>query len=144
MKPNRKIMPSRWIVTDPGERIAIQFDRKLLEKMVKPLHRTSLALLDGEDRELFRVVDTRTSLTDRVLGVDLDDWAVMAGDTRVAGLVQLPRPKEPATGLFGKLKNWLVGSDQGLMSTGARHVLPAPVALGMLLILDSFAKSSGQ
>jgi hypothetical protein len=27
MKPNRKIMPSRWVVMDPKQNIAVQFDQ---------------------------------------------------------------------------------------------------------------------
>jgi hypothetical protein len=30
MKPNRNIMPSRWIVTDPGQGRVVQFDQKNL------------------------------------------------------------------------------------------------------------------
>ena len=48
MKPNRKVMPSRWIVTDPRDTIAMQFDQKRLGKLVNPLYRVALALLDGQ------------------------------------------------------------------------------------------------
>jgi hypothetical protein len=45
MKPNRKVMPSRWIVTDPDGRITVQFDQKVLGKLVNLLYRVALTLL---------------------------------------------------------------------------------------------------
>ena len=62
MAPNRKVMPTRWIVTDPADRIAMQFDQKLAGKLINPVQRVALALLDGEGKELQRVIDPRTSL----------------------------------------------------------------------------------
>ena len=40
MKPNRKIMPSRWLVTDPGQHIVMQFDQKILGKLTNPLYKS--------------------------------------------------------------------------------------------------------
>lgn len=34
MIPNRKIMPTRYVVMDPRQNIAMQFDQKILGKMV--------------------------------------------------------------------------------------------------------------
>ena len=104
MKPNRKIMPSRWVVTDPGQHIAMQFDQKMLGKLINPLYKTALTLEDGQGKELFRLVDPRTNIPDRVLSVGPNDWALMDGDQPVAKLVRLSRQTAPAKGIFGKLK----------------------------------------
>jgi len=143
MKPNRRIMPSRWTVTDPGQTIAMQFDQKILGKLVNPLYKTVLALQDGAGKEVYRLVDTRTSIPDRVLGAGPDDWAIMSGDQPVATLGWLPRQTEPAKGFFGMLKKKLAMSDRGIISAGRDHVLPAAVALGMLMLFNELTDTSG-
>lgn len=142
MKPNRKVMPSRWVVTDPKEHIAMQFDQKILGKLANPLYRVALALLDAEGREVYRLVDPRTDIPDRIFGLGPGEWAIMAGEKPVAKLVGLPKQKEQPTGLFGKLRGYLAGSDQGIISGGADHVLEAPVALGMLMIFNELTDTS--
>ena len=41
---NRKIMPSRWSVTGPAQDIAMQFDQRILGKVIKPLSKVALVL----------------------------------------------------------------------------------------------------
>lgn len=142
MRPNRKIMPSRWIVTDPLDTIAMQFDQKTLGKLVNPLYRVALALLDGRGKEVYRLVDPRTSLPDRILGLGPGEWALLAGDKPVAKLARLPKQKEYPTGALGRLKRFIVGSDRAIVSAGEDHLLPAPVALGMLVIFEALTDAS--
>ncbi|MCB2148950.1 MAG: hypothetical protein KQI81_20885 [Deltaproteobacteria bacterium] len=68
MKPNRRITPSRWTVTGPEQKIAMPFDQKILATMVNPINKTVLALLDSMGKEVYRLVDTWTSIPDRELG----------------------------------------------------------------------------
>lgn len=143
MKPNRKIMPSGWVVTEPGEKIAVQFDQKILGKMINPLYKTVLVLQDREGKEVYRLVDPRSSIPDRLLGLGPDEWALMSGDRLSAKLVRLPGKTEPPKGIFGKLKSMLMTSDPGIVSHGSRHVLPAPVALGMYILFRELTDSSG-
>lgn len=143
MKPNRKIMPSRWVITEPGRSIAMQFDQKILGKMVNPLYKTLLVMEDGEGREVYRLVDPRTNIPDRILGLGPDEWAVMGGDRLMAKVVRLPVKTKPVKGFFGKLKNMLKTSDQGIVSAGNNHIWPAPVALGMLMLCRELTDCSG-
>jgi hypothetical protein len=143
MRPNRKIMPSRWLVTDSGQNIVMQFDQKILGKMVNPLYRTVLSLNDGEGKEVYRLIDPRSSIPDRIMGGGPDDWAIISGEKTVARLVRLPRRTEPAKGIFGRLKNMLSGSDRGIISAGSDHALPAVVALGMLMLVNELTDTSG-
>jgi hypothetical protein len=143
MRPNRTIMPSRWLITDPGQNIVIQFDQKILGKMVNPLYRIVLALNDGEGKEVHRLVDPRSSIPDRIMGVGPDDWAIISGEKTVARLVRLPRQTEPAKGIFGRLKNMMSSSDRGIISAGSSHALPAVVALGMLMLVNELTDTSG-
>ncbi len=136
MKPNRRIMPSRWIVTDSQQRIAMQFDQKVLGKVMNPLYRTMLALLDDQGREVYRLVDPRKSIPDRIMIATPGEWALIQGKRPMAKIVRLPRSEEPAKGFFGKLKKALAGSDQGFVSAERTHTLAAPVALAMLLLFN--------
>ena len=142
MKPNRKIMPSRWVIADSNKNISMQFDQKILGKMINPLYKTALVIEDCKGNEIYRLVDPRTDILDRILGVGPGDWAIMNGDTPLAKLIRLPRQHKPAKGLFGKLKKWLSASDRGILSAGQEHVLPAPAALGLLLLFDELQDSS--
>jgi hypothetical protein len=134
MTPNRKIMPSRWSVTDPAQNIAMQFDQKILGKAIKPLSKVALALLDNEGREVYRLVDPRTNIPDRIIGAGPSDWLLMDGDNPVAKLTWLPRQIEPAKGLLSRLSKLLTTPDYGIVSAGESHVLAAPVALAMILL----------
>lgn len=136
MNPNRKILPTRWILTGPNRSLAVQFDRNLSRKLKNPVHRVILTLLDGRDRELCSVVDPRKGLIDRVLGVGPDDWALMEGDEVVGKITDLARHEGQPKGFWQKLRAFLTPVDKGLVSVKGSHVLSAPVALGMLLILE--------
>ena len=134
MTANRKLAPSRWIVRDPEQRIAMQFDQKTLAKLTNPLCRVSLVVLDSANRELYRLIDPRKGVADLILGVGPGEWALMAGERPVGAMVWLPRTGTSPTRLLARLRHLLTSTDQGIVSTGAEHVLPAPVALGMVMI----------
>lgn len=57
---NRAIMPSRWRLSNPTQRLVLQFHQQTLRTLINPWRRTGLVLLDAEDRPLFRLVDPRT------------------------------------------------------------------------------------
>jgi len=143
MRPNRKVMPSRWIVTDPQQRVAMQFDQKILAKLVNPLYRTVLVLLTEDDSEAFRLVDPVANIADRMFGAKIGDWAVLSGDKLVAKLTRLKRAGEPAGGLLGKVRHWLQSSDFAIVSASEEHALSAPVALSMYLIFRELNDPSG-
>jgi hypothetical protein len=134
MQPNRKLMPSRWIVTDPHQRVAMQFDQKIVGKLANPLYKCALALLDGEGREVYRLLDPRTNVPDRIFGTGPREWIIADGDRLAAKLVRLPRKEKKAGGLRGVLRKLASTSEPGIVSVGAAHLLPAPVALGMVII----------
>lgn len=144
MNPDRRIMPSRWIVTDPRRNIAMQFDQKILGKLMNPVYKAAFSLLDGSGREVYRLVDPRTSIPDRIFGARAGEWALMREDRPVAKLGRLPREtnKPEGKGLFEKIKQALVTSDHAVISAGRDHVLPAPVALGMFMLFKELEDTS--
>lgn len=142
MKPNRKILPTRWILTGPSQSLAIQFDQNLSRKLKNPIHRVVLTLLDGQDKVIYHVVDPREQFIDRVLGVGPDDWVLMEGDEPAARITNLVRYEGQPVGLWQKLKAFLTPTDKGIVSLKGSHVLSAPIALAMLLILHELTASS--
>jgi hypothetical protein len=134
MQPNRKVMPSRWIVTDPGQNIAMQFDQKILGKLTNPIYKCALAFLDGDGKEVYRLIDPRTNIPDRMFGVGPDDWVIVDGDRLAAKLVRLRREEAKAGVWRGVLKALTSTSDPGIVSIGRERVFPAPVALSMMII----------
>jgi hypothetical protein len=142
MKPNRKILPTRWIMIGPSQSLAIQFDQNLSRKLKNPIYRVVLTLLDGKDKEIYHVVDPREQFIDRVLGVGPDDWVLMEGDEPVARITNLVRYEGEPAGLWQKLKAFLTPTDKGVVSLKGSHVLSAPIALAMLLILHELTASS--
>jgi hypothetical protein len=136
MQPNRKLMPSRWIVTDPDQRVAMQFDQKIVGKLANPLYKCALAMLDGEGKEIYRLLDPRTNVPDQVFGTGPNEWIIVDGDRLAAKLVRLPRREKKAGGLRGVLRKLASTSEPGIVSVGADHLLPAPAALGMVIIFE--------
>jgi hypothetical protein len=143
MQPNRKLMPSRWIVTDPDQAIAMQFDQKILGKLANPIYKCALAFLDGDGEELYRLIDPRTNIPDRMFGVvGPNDWVILEGERLAARLVLLSREQAKASGLRGVLRKLVATSDPGVVSIGTEHLFPAPVALGMLVVFHAITNPS--
>jgi hypothetical protein len=142
IKPNRRIMPSRWVVTDPKQHVAMQFDQKILGKMANPIYKVVLAMLDENEEEIYRLVDPRSNIPDRIFGVNPGEWTIMHSDKPVAKLGWLKKQKDQPTGLFGRLRNLLTTSDRAIISAGSDHILPAPVALGMFMLFKELTDRS--
>jgi hypothetical protein len=142
MQPNRKVMPSRWIVTDPQQAIAMQFDQKIAGKLVNPLYKCAMAFLDENGEELYRLIDPRTNIPDRIFGTGPGDWVIVEGDSLVGKLVRLPRPQAGVSGLRGVLRKLVPASDPGIVSIGGKHLFPAPVALSMMIIFTALTDTS--
>ena len=144
LRANRRIMPTRWALYDPSDNVVLQFDQRVFGKLINPLCRVALTLLDAEGRERFRLVDPRTSIPDRVMSIHVGDWPLLEGDRPVAKMTALARePQKPSKGLLGKLKKFFKLSDRGFVSAGDTHLLPAPAVLVLLLLSDEVTDTSG-
>jgi hypothetical protein len=142
LEANRGLLPSRWLLTDPKQRLVLQFDQQVARKLLNPWRATGLLLLDGDGKELFRLADARTGLLSRIFGPGIDEWVVMQGDAPVAKLVRLPREQQEPKGLVGHLGKLLSRADQGIASAGSTHVLGAPAALALLMLVNELTDSS--
>jgi hypothetical protein len=142
LTPNRKVMPTRWVLADDAGRTCLQLDAQLAGKLLKPLSRTSLAVLDANGGEMYRLIDPRTAVADRILGAGPGDWVFVSGAHLAARLVTLPGRGEPPAGWLRKLASIFEGSDRGLISQGPEHVLPAPAALAIVAIHEELTEST--
>jgi hypothetical protein len=144
LRANRRIMPTRWVLNDPSDKVVLQFDQKVLGKLINPLYRVVFTLLDAEDRERYRMVDPRASIPDRIMSIHIGDWPLLEGERPVAKMTALARESQkPSKGLLGKLKNLVQHSDRGFVSVGDAHLLPAPAVLALLLLFDEVTDTSG-
>lgn len=139
---NRTFMPSRWRLSDPAQRLVLQFHQQILRKLLNPWRRTGLMLLDANDRELLRLADPRTGVLGRMFGPGPDDWVLMQDDKTVAKLMRLAKEPEAPRGLLGHLGKLLSRTDQGIVSLGPAHVLGAPAALALLMLVEELTDTS--
>lgn len=142
VSPDRKVMPSRWRVSDPEGRTRCSVARRSLVRLANPLARSAIVLLDADDVEAFRLVDPRDSALERLM-ISTTDLLLLAGDEPVARLGHLKREPDGRTGLRAKLARLIQGSDRALISFGDEHVLPAPVALTLIMVDDRLNDQSG-
>lgn len=142
MAPNRRIMPSHWLVTDPAQRVVVQFSQQILRKIINPLRRTGLILLDGAGNETARLLDPRTGIFHRLLGPGADDWILAWNGEPIAKLVRLPTPEPAGDGLLKRIGRLLTQSDRGLVSLGPSHALPAPAALALFMLVEELTNPS--
>ena len=140
--PNRRIMPSRWLLTDPAQQVIVQFSQQILRKILNPLRRTGLTLLDAAGNETARLLDSRTGIFHRLLGPGEDDWILARGGAPIARLVRLPTPEPAGDGLLKRIGRLLTQSDRGLVSLGPDHVLPAPAALALFMLVEELTNPS--
>ena len=144
LRANRRIMPTRWTLYDPSEKVVLQFDQKVLGKLTNPLYRVALTVLDAEGRERYRLVDPRKNIPDRIMSVHVGDWPLLEKEQPVAKITKLARESEKQTkGLIGKLKKFFQLSDRGFVSAGDAHLLPAPAVLALMLLFDEVTDTSG-
>jgi hypothetical protein len=142
LRANRAIMPSRWLLSDPAQRLTLQFHQQVLRKLINPWRRTGLILLDANGKELFRLVDSGTGRLERIFGPRVDDWVLMQRDHPAAKLLRLPKETEEPKGLLGRLGKLLTRSDQGIASAGPAHALAAPAGLALLMLVNELTDSS--
>jgi hypothetical protein len=139
---NRAVMPSRWLLADPAQRLALQFHQQILRKLLNPWRRTGLVLLDADDTAMFRLIDPRTGVLDRMFGPGIDDWLLMQDGNPAAKLVRLPSEQDEPKGMLGRLGRALSRADRGIASATSAHALSAPTALALLMLVEELTDPS--
>lgn len=77
LEPNRKVMPSQWALVGTGGRYDWQFRHKMWGKIVNPLKKTLIAVLDAESRKSLSLVDLHTAKLPVVLGLEWGKYALV-------------------------------------------------------------------
>jgi hypothetical protein len=143
MNPNRKVMPSGWTLADPAGVPLWHFEQRILAKVFNPGYRVVLSLRGAEEREHYRLVDPRGTMLDQFF-LGPDEWALLQGEAVVAklALVKVKHAGKPVSGLLGRLGQLLREREEHFISAGGAHLLPAPVVLGMLLLVRELTDPS--
>ncbi len=131
--PDRKVMPSKWTVSDRDGVVAITIARRSVIRLANPLGRSHLVLLDADGAELCCVLDPRDSPLARLM-VSPSDWLLVRGDQPLARLGHLKREPDRQTGIRAKIGRLLLGGDPALVSFGNEHLLAAPAALTLMVV----------
>lgn len=134
LSPNRRIMPSHWMLSDPDDRAVLMLDQRIFGKLVNPLTRVGMSIKNPQGAVVFRVVEPVASLPERLLGSDPDAWAVEGDNGPVALIATLARTDQPAPGWRGKLQRFIRGTDVGLVSLGEGHRFGVAESLAILMI----------
>ena len=143
MRPNRRIMPTRWHISAPdGAVYTVRLPGFL--RMLNPLGRVYLYLDDAQNRRCYTMTDLDSSLGDRLMRSPVSTWSFTEQGRVLARLAWLPRAEEEARkkkGLFARFRGWLRKSDRALRSTGAEPLFPAPVFLGLVLVYEEVSNA---
>lgn len=134
LRPNRRIMPSHWILAAPDGRDVLLLDQRIFGKLVSPLTWVGMTIKNPQGTVLYRVVEPYASLPERILGPDPNAWTVETDAGPVALIANLPKTDLPAKGWRGKLQRFIQGSDMGLVSLGDAHRFGVAESLAILLI----------
>lgn len=132
--PNRRIMPSHWTVSDPDERPVLVLDQRIFGKLSSPLTRVGMSIKNPQGAVLYRVIEPKASLPERLLGADPNAWTIENEDGPVALIASLPKTDQAAKGWRGKLQRFIQGTDMGLVSLGQAHRFGIAESLAILMI----------
>lgn len=143
MKPNRKFMPSRWLLKDGDGKIAWQFDQKIVGKLLNPAYKTVLVVLDDNENELLLLVNLHNKKAAVILGFETGKYALIKKDIPLAEFKSLPRQEQPeGKGIIGAVKRFFTATDKAIVSMTDKHPLPPPAALAIYLLFDELTDTS--
>lgn len=134
LRPNRRIMPSHWTLSDPNDQAVLVLDQRIFGKLSSPLSGVGMSLKDPQGTVLYRVVEPDASLPERLLGPDPRAWTVEDNDRPVALIASLPKADQPARGWRGRLQRFIQGTDMGLVSLGEAHHFGIAESLAIVMI----------
>lgn len=115
----------------------MRFDQMILLHFLNPFHQGRLRLRDQYKKERFRLINPE-GIFHRIFSSGPLEWHLLQDKQVVARLGSLAakKPDSEHKGFFAKLKNFLTFPDQGIASAGNDHILPAPVALALVLLFN--------
>jgi hypothetical protein len=133
MRPNRRIMPTYWSVTDASDKDIGRIVQMILKKGL-------WAGFDASGGEMFRIVSAESEAVkvgDLLFGGSPSKYGIVQGDVLVASLRQEPRAKATKSGLRGFFQglmiphDWVIRFGPEAPDVDIRLILPA-----LLLLID--------
>lgn len=137
LRPNRKLMPSKWLLGPPGAgNPDWELQRASVAKLMNPLGRSILTVRNmatGRELVLTNLTDSKLDL---ILGPSSLDWYLVDGKKPVAGIDRRKDPEKvkEGKGLLSRIGNFFVSSHHVLVSEEDEHVISGPAFLSMMLL----------
>ena len=143
LKPNRKIMPSKWQVMGTDGVATFDIERPSAASMMNPWGRRILTITNLKSSRRFDLMNLEDSNLDLVLGTGPTTWALLEGETPVASIERRKRPGAPeGQGFLNKVKRFFTSSDWVLVSPGSRHVLSPAAFLATVMLFESLTTTT--
>jgi hypothetical protein len=136
MRPNRKIMPSRWLLFDSNDQCAFEIRRLNLFRFFNPMEKTYFKIIDNNSNRQFKFEDRESTIVDRIFNSSPFQWFITEKGDVVATIQRLARKEEkaPKKGFLNKLKRFFRSSDWVLFTPGTIPVIHSSVYLALMLL----------
>ena len=144
MRPNRGIMPSAWRFMDPRGQTRYEIKRVALFRAFNPFSRRFFYLTDITGQRQFILEDLASSWGDLWFGSSPREWSITEqGEVRAMIRRQIQEAKDDGKkkGWFGGLKNLFRSSNWVLQTPQSAPLLPAPVFIGLMVILHEHTQN---
>lgn len=137
LNPNRKIMPSKWLLTDSQGQLVSEISRASVVKLMNPIGRHLLTIQTG-GRE-FQMMNVAKSKLDIMFGTASVDWALMENKQAVAGFDRRkdPNAKSEKSGFLGKIQSFLTSHYWVILIDDISPPLSPSTFLSMMLVFEA-------
>lgn len=143
MKPNRKIMPSRWRFYDATHHLVYEIQRAFWLRLLNPFASRCFYLNDKKNHKQFVVEDRDSGLLDRLFGSSVSRWTITEGGNELASIQRISlrkRDEQIKTGFFNKLKRLFRGSNWVLLTPGSAPLISPSVYIGLMIIISEHGR----
>jgi hypothetical protein len=146
MRPNRKVMPSRWSFFAGQNQCVYEIRRASLFRLMNPFSRLAFYITDKEFNKAFKLEDRESGIGDQLFGSGPFVWSVTEQGKVVATIKIMSRKdnQEIKKGFFNMLKRFFKSGDWVLLTPGTSPVIKAPVYLGLMLLLEEHTRNVGE
>lgn len=143
LKPSRKIMPSKWILTDQNSMPVYEVERASVVKLLNPIGRNLLTVHNLIDKKRYELNNLSKNKLDLMFGPSMLEWYLMEGNVALAGIERRKNGAgiESEKGFLSKLKCFLKPSNWILVTNSDSHLISAPAFIAMMMLFDVLTKS---
>ena len=144
LTPNRKIMPSKWILTDCDSVPVYEIERASAAKILNPLGRKLLTVRCLSEKKEYELHHLAKNKLDLMSAPSTFDWYLLEGEVAVAGLEcrKGESNAESGKGFLSKLKSFLQPSSWILVTHSDSHLISASAFIAMMMLYHAITRPS--